>query len=60
LDLTDDGVILYDRNRFLEATLLELKMKLLRLGARRIFIDKEKWYWDLKPDYKFGETIAVA
>lgn len=60
LDLIDDAVILYDRNRFLEATLLELKMKLLRLGARRVFIDKEKWYWDLKPDYKFGETIAVT
>jgi len=40
--------------------LLELKMRLLKLGAKRIFIDKERWYWDLKPDYKFGEVIAVA
>lgn len=60
LDLTDDAIILYDKNRFLETALLELKMRLLKLGAKRIFIDKERWYWDLKPDYKFGEVIAVA
>jgi len=60
LDLTEDAVILYDKDHFLERMLLELKMKLLKLGARRVFIDKEKWYWDLKPDYKFGEIIEVA
>jgi len=53
-------VILQDRNRFLEETLAELKVKLLRLGAKRIFTDKEHWYWDLKPDYKFGENVEVA
>ncbi len=60
LDLTEDAVILYDKSRFLERTLLELRMKLLNLGARRVFIDKERWYWDLKPDYKPGEIIAVT
>ena len=60
LDLTDDAVVLHDRNRFLERTLLELKMKLLKLGARRVFIDKERWYWDLKPGYRFGEIVAIA
>lgn len=60
LDLTEDAVILQDRNRFLEKTLAEFKVKLLRLGAKRIFTDKEHWYWDLKPDYKFGENVEVA
>jgi len=32
----------------------------LRQGAKRIFIDKERWYWDLKPDYKFGEAVAIG
>jgi len=60
LDLTEEAVILSDENHFLEKLLLGLKMKLLRRGAKRVFIDKEHWYWDLKPDYKFGEMVAIA
>jgi len=59
LDLTEDAVILYDKNRFLEGILAGLKARLLKLEAKRTFIDKENWYWDLKPDYKFGETIPL-
>ena len=59
LDLTEEAVILYDKNRFLERVLTDFKAKLLRLGAKRVFIDKENWYWDLKPDYKFGEEIPL-
>ena len=36
LDLTEEAVILYDKDRFLEAVLLELKAELLRRGARRV------------------------
>lgn len=60
LDLTEEAAILRDEDRFLEKLLLDLKVKLLRRGAKRVFIDKERWYWDLKPDYKFGDTVAVA
>lgn len=60
LDLTDEAVILYDRNRFLESLLLDLKAKLLKSGAKRVFIDGQRWYWDLKPDYKFGDRVEVA
>lgn len=59
LDLTEDAVILYDEGRFLEELLSELKAKLLRRGAVRVFLDQERWYWDLKPDYKFGETVEI-
>jgi len=59
LDLTEEAVILYDKNRFLERILTDFKAKLLKLGAKRTFINKEKWYWDLKPDYKFGEEIPI-
>lgn len=59
LDLAEEAVVMYDKNRFLETILTELKARLVRLGSRRIFIDKEKWYWDLKPDYKFGEEISI-
>ncbi|MBO3841282.1 MAG: nucleotidyltransferase domain-containing protein [Candidatus Brockarchaeota archaeon] len=59
IDMTEDSVILYDRGRFLERVLTEFKAELLKLGAKRVFVDKENWYWDLKPDYRFGEEIAV-
>ncbi|MEM2087375.1 MAG: nucleotidyltransferase domain-containing protein [Thermoproteota archaeon] len=59
LDMTEDAVILYDEDQFLERVLTEFKAELLRLGAKRVFIDKENWYWDLKPDYRFGEEIVI-
>jgi hypothetical protein len=59
LDLTEEAIVLYDRNSFLETVLTELKARLARLGGRRVFIDEQKWYWDLKPDYRFGEEIAI-
>jgi len=59
LDLTEEAAILYDKNGFLERVLTDLKARLLKMGAKRVFIDKEHWYWDLKPDYRFGEEISV-
>jgi len=59
LDLTEEAVILRDEKSFLENLLLDLRAGLLKQGAKRIFIDKERWYWDLKPDYKFGEAVAI-
>jgi len=60
LDLTEEAVILHDENQFLERLLVTFKAKLLQQGAKRIFIDKKHWYWDLKPDYKFGEKVEIA
>ncbi|MGQ9468363.1 MAG: nucleotidyltransferase domain-containing protein [Nitrososphaerales archaeon] len=59
LDLTEEAIILYDRDHFLEMLLTDFKTKLLKLGAKRAFINKKNWYWDLKPDYKFGEEIPI-
>jgi hypothetical protein len=60
LDLTEEAVILYDRSSFLETTLLELKRRLLKQGAKRVMVGKERWYWDLKPDYRLGEKVELA
>ena len=60
LDLTEEAVILYDRRGFLEGLLLDLKSKLLMRGARRVIIDEQHWYWDLKPDYEFGDRVEIA
>ena len=59
LDLTEEAVILYDKNLFLENILSRLKSKLLAHGARRVALNKHSWYWDLKPNYKFGETVEI-
>ncbi|MBM5806040.1 MAG: hypothetical protein FJZ49_08290 [Candidatus Verstraetearchaeota archaeon] len=59
LDLTVDGIIIHDQALLLERALTRLKSRLAELGARRILANDDMWYWDLKPDYKFGEVIEL-
>ncbi len=59
LDLTQDGVILFDRNNFLSNELKEIKKKINSLHAERIWLDTKRWYWKLKPGIKFGEVIKI-
>ena len=58
LDMVEDAKLLYDREGFFERQLKCLQAKLARLGARRIGINGT-WYWDLKPDYKWGDVIEL-
>ncbi len=58
LDMVEDAVIVYDKNSFFEKILEKLRAKLEELGAERVYIGK-KWYWRLKKNYKFGETISL-
>lgn len=57
LDLTEDAVLLWDREGFLAARLARLRRRLRQLGARRIRLDGDRWIWDLKPDYRPGEVF---
>ena len=58
LDIVEDGIALVDDGFFRDAA-DRFKAKLERLGARRIFISHQDWYWDLKPTIKFGEVVAI-
>jgi len=58
LDIAYDGIIIYDRDRFLKKVLESLRRKLEALGAKRIKT-KKGWYWILKPDLKFGEELKI-
>ena len=58
LDLTEDAVILEDDAACLARALDDLRTRLKRLGARRIWMGT-RWYWDLKPDYRRGEIIRL-
>lgn len=58
LDMIDEARILFDRDGFLRRGLDDLQVRLDRLGARRVW-NGTSWYWDLKPDYKPGETFEI-
>jgi predicted nucleotidyltransferase len=58
LDIFEDGVVLLDDGFFCSAA-ERFKAHLRRLGAKRIFISPQEWYWDLKPTIKFGEVVAI-
>ena len=58
LDMIDDGRVLFDRAAFWKDFIRQFQARLRRLGARKI-VEGERWYWDLKPDYKPGEVFEI-
>jgi hypothetical protein len=59
LDVVEDGILLLDAGDFMGMVLKGLKRRLEELGARRIKLKNGSWYWDLKPDLKFGEEVEI-
>jgi hypothetical protein len=57
LDMTEDARILIDRGE-LEQALATLRTRLAAQGARRV-VRGNAWFWDLKPDYRPGDTFAL-
>jgi hypothetical protein len=58
LDLTDDGLTVYDKDNFLKSVLDEIKRKLKELGSKKVKA-KKGYYWILKPDAKPTEVIEI-
>lgn len=58
LDMVFDLKILYDKGDFFRNYLADFKKRLDKLGAKRI-VQGERWYWILKPDYKWGEVVEI-
>jgi len=58
LDMTEDAVILHDKDGFFSTVLDRVRASLRRLGSKRVWLENG-WYWDLKPDFKAGEIIEV-
>ncbi len=58
LDMTEDARLLYDPQGFMQTAMEQLKARLVRLGARRIFRGNA-WFWDLKPDYRPGDVFEI-
>jgi len=59
LDLVEDGMVLLDRGGFFASVLAELRARMHALGSRRVFLADGSWYWDLKPDFRFGEVVEL-
>ena len=59
LDMTEDAVIVYDKDSFFEGVLTRLINRLRELGATRVWVSDKAWYWVLKRDYRFGEVIEI-
>ncbi len=53
LDVALDGVIIFDRDCFLQGLLREIRRRLRQAGARRVKHGRG-WYWILKPGIKRG------
>lgn len=58
LDMTEDALLLFDRDGYFAAVLERLRGRLEELGARRVWRGNA-WYWDLKPDYEPGEVFEL-
>lgn len=58
LDMTEDAVLVRDRDGFFAAVLDRLRRRMAELGSRRVWLDNG-WYWILKPDMGWGERVEL-
>ncbi len=57
-DMTEDVVILFDRNDFLKEYLKSVAQNLRKNKARKV-MKGSAWYWILKGDYVPGEVFKI-
>jgi hypothetical protein len=57
-DMTEEVIILWDRNGFLDSFLDTVSTRLRALGARRVF-KGSAWYWILKEEFTPGEVFEL-
>jgi len=58
LDFIEDARLFYDKGNFFRGFLDQLRDRLSKLGARRVWRGNV-WYWDLKPDFKPGDVFEI-
>lgn len=59
LNIIDDGIILFDEGDILEQRLQLMRERLREVGAKKIYLEGDKWYWDLKPNWRPGERFSL-
>ena len=58
LDMTDEALLLHDRDGFLAERLERVRERMAELGTTRRRVGNVT-YWDLKPDFRPGEVIRL-
>ena len=59
LDIVEDGILLFDRQQFFQSVLDGMRARMQELGSRRVSLPDGSHYWDLKPDFRFGEIVEL-
>jgi len=59
LDMTEDAILVHDRDGFFEKVLAGMRERMRELGSRRVHLPDGSWYWDLKPDFRWGEVVEI-
>jgi predicted nucleotidyltransferase len=59
LDMVEDAILILDRGRFFEEVLAGMRARMRELGSRRVHLPDGSWYWDLKPDFRWGEVVEI-
>ncbi len=59
LDIVEDGILILDRQGFMGAVLAGMRERMRALGSRRVHLANGTWYWDLKPDFRFGDVVEI-
>jgi hypothetical protein len=54
-----DAKFVIDKENFFQNILNDMKKRMEKLGSKKVFLKDGSWYWDLKPDYKFGEEFEI-
>ena len=59
LDLTEEAMILEDRAGVFAEEIARVRKRLEELGARRVWLSGDRWYWVLTPSIRPGEIITI-
>jgi predicted nucleotidyltransferase len=58
LDMTEDAVLVHDRDAFFAGILDAMRRRMASLGSKRVWIEGG-WYWLLQPGAAWGERIEI-
>lgn len=59
LDMVDEVAIVYDRDDLFRSVLTSLRARLDRMGSKRVWMEKGRWYWVLDPSIKPEEALTL-
>lgn len=59
LDMVEDAILILDRGHFFQNVLAGMRARMRELGSRRVHLPDGSWYWDLKPDFRWGDVVEI-